>query len=118
MEDYDTHTRFSRLLSLCDELFADEAYEASYHVLMAGLHVAEGAGDPALLAEVGARASRHRDHVNRRSPEHPFSDASAVRRGGRAPYETLELRVASLELSWRLDTLAARSQGRSFGRRA
>ncbi len=102
---------FAQLMAQSDQLFAEERYASAYHLLAAALHVAQACGDEALLGALAERAAAHRDHLDRAQPRIDLAPVVALHREGRDVYESLELRIATLQLSWRLGRMPQRVLG-------
>jgi hypothetical protein len=68
---------FERLIAINDEAFAAGRYEVAYHALMAALHAAQDAGDPAHLRSVERIAEKQQDRIDADAPRHRLATDEA-----------------------------------------
>lgn len=72
---------FENLMTLNGEAFAEKRYEVAYHVLMAALHAAQDAGDPAGLRWVERTAEEQQTRIDTDTPRHRLSSDAARHHG-------------------------------------
>ena len=73
---------FQQLITLCNDVFENEHYEAAYHLLNAGIHLAHDTQDEAGLLLLKQLATDQSAWINSHAPENVMSVQSAHKRNG------------------------------------
>jgi hypothetical protein len=109
---------YQHLMELHGQLFAVERYEAAYHVLAAGLHVAEELDEDDVerlgvierLGIIERLARKRQADVDCFLPVHPMASASARGRGNTARFHSLALMAKAAGARARADRALQRSR--------
>lgn len=83
----------SRILELETDAVRAQEFEASYHLLMAALHIAAVAGDREGLDGIAERARQRAGAVEAVRPPHRLSRLRAQERGQTALFDSLMIHV-------------------------
>ena len=86
------------LLELADDAAAEAEYEAAYHLLVAGLHLAEHRGDHDAVMRIGAAGRRIGVAVEAVVPPHRLSRGEAKKRGHTAIFDQFDVHAEAVRL--------------------
>lgn len=86
------------ILEMSREAAAAGEFETAYHLLMAGVHLADHHGDMAALERLALAAREQGERVEAAKPPHRLSRAYAAARGHTALFDTLATHVKSVQL--------------------
>ena len=86
------------LLELANDAAAQGEYETAYHLLMAGLHLADHRGDADAVMRIGAAGRRIGVAVEAVVPAHRLSREQAQKRGHSALFDQLDVHAEAVRL--------------------
>jgi hypothetical protein len=97
-DDSTTGDLYEQYINLAEMSFADEHFEAAYHALVAAMHTADDDGDANRIEVVKQMAREQITWLNIHRPNHLTGSTSAMHRGNRSIYGSLQLQADAMLL--------------------